>query len=101
MQQNKLLSFLGLAVRARKVVLGEHAVLDQIKHNQGTVLFLASDAGQNIKDKINNKAKTYDCTVITQFTKDELSHAMGKKHRALVLIADKGFSDKMREYNHS
>ena len=101
MSKDKTLALLGLAVRARKVLSGEGTVLAEIKNHPGAVVFLASDAGQNIQKKIQDKAHTYDCLVLDQYSKDELSHAMGKTHRTLALCTDKGFNKTFKEYNHS
>lgn len=98
--KNKILNLLGLATRARKVILGEEFVLKQMK-NTNLNVFLASDAGENITKKIINKAYTFNCTVINQFTTDELSKAIGKENRKVMIIDDRGFNKKITEYLNS
>jgi len=98
--KQKILNLLGLAMRARKVVLGEDLVLKTMQKDSGLV-FLASDAGNNITKKITDKAKTYNKVVITDFTTDELSKTIGKENRKVVLVEDRGFIKKFNEYMNS
>lgn len=100
MKLDKTLSLLGLAMRARALVVGESTVLSVISKHPNSVIFLAKDAGQNIQKKIQDKATTYQCTIIQNYTKDELSHALGKSHRTIVLCTDQGFNKTFKEYNH-
>lgn len=90
--KDKRLSLLGLAVRARKVIFGEDAVLHQVAYNKNKVLFLANDAGQNITKKIYNKATTYHLRVNKDYSSSQLSQATGKQHVKVLLVTDKGFS---------
>ena len=93
----KILNLLGLATRARKIVPGEEFVMNSMK-TPGTIVFLATDAGANITKKIHNRALTYNNKVIDLFTTDELSQAIGKQNRKVILLDDKGFIKKINEY---
>jgi ribosomal protein L7Ae-like RNA K-turn-binding protein len=94
--RDKRLSLLGLAVRARKVIHGEDAVLHQVAKYANNVLFLAADAGQNITKKIHNKATTYNLHVINTYSSEALSQATGKQHVKVLLITDNGFSTALK-----
>jgi ribosomal protein L7Ae-like RNA K-turn-binding protein len=98
--KEKILNLLGLATRARMITLGEDFVLKKMQESNA-IVFLASDAGNNIKKKINDKAKTYNITVVSDFSTDEISQAMGKTNRKVVLVQDKGFVKKFTEYINS
>lgn len=98
---DKTLNLLGLAMRARMIVLGEEFVLKELAKGNNPVVFLASDSGDNIKKKVHDKTKIYDFTLITKFNSDELSRAIGKENRRLILVSDKGFCKKFREYLNS
>lgn len=101
MNSVKMLSLLGLASRAGKLVHGENLVLEQIKHYPDSMVFLATDSGQNVTKKIYDKATTYNVTIVHSFSSEELSHALGKQHRKLVLVTDKGFITRFLEYLNS
>lgn len=98
--KEKILNLLGLATRARMITLGEDFVLKKMQESNA-IVFLASDAGNNIKKKINDKAKTYNIIVVSDFSTDEISQAMGKTNRKVVLVQDKGFVKKFTEYINS
>ena len=88
-------------MRARKVTLGEEFVLKEITRVPGSVVFLASESGANITKKINDRAKNNTFTLITHLSSDEISKAIGKQNRRLVLVNDKGFCKKFLEYMDS
>lgn len=98
---DKILNLLGLTMRARKVVLGEEFVLKELSKQNNPVVFLANDSGDNIKKKVNDKTKLFDFTLITRYSSEELSKAIGKENRRLILVNDKGFCKKFREYLNS
>ena len=95
---NKILNLLGLAYRGRYVVLGEELVLKAMSNNPGGIVFIASNSGANITKKIMNKSETYNYTVVNTYDSDELSKAIGKINRRLVLVSEKGFVNKFKEY---
>ena len=51
MNKKKIIGLLGLAMRARKIVLGQEFVIKTMK-DEHVLLFLADDSGENIKKKI-------------------------------------------------
>jgi len=101
MNNQKILNLLGLAQRARKVTLGEEFVLKELSKDQSNLVFLASDAGENIKNKIIKKTDYYSVKLINSFTTDEISKAIGKENRKVILVSDKGFINKFIEYLNS
>ena len=98
MNKQKISNLLGLAQRARKTVLGEEFALKSLSKNEYNLIFLASDAGQNIKSKILKKAKYYNVKVIDCLSTIELSKAIGKENRKVIVVSDKGFIEKFLEY---
>ena len=99
--RDKILNLLGLATRARQITLGAEFVIKSITTSPTALVFLATDAGENLTKKINDKAKTYNVEVINTYTSSELSKAMGKENRKVVLVTDKGFIKKFLEYINS
>ena len=92
-----VLKLLGLANRAKKVITGEDFCLEAIRKNQAKYLFLASDAGVNTTKRITDKAKYYNVDVDNSFTSSELSGAIGKDNRKVIVITDIGFAKKIIE----
>ena len=100
MNKQRVLNLLGLAAKGRMVTAGTDFVIKQMAVSK-SIVFLADDSGDNIKKKIRNKAKTFEAILIEEFTTDELSKAIGKSNRKVVLVADKGFIKKFTEYINS
>ena len=86
------LSSLGLAFRARKLVVGTDITLAQLTKKKLSLVILASDASEQTKKKIYDKAKTYGTKVIEEVTSDQLSQALGKFGIKVIGVADQGFS---------
>lgn len=95
MNKDQFLSLLGLCKRANRLVSGEEMSLEKIKSNQAKLVVLASDAGPNTKKRILDKAHTYQVRVVEELTSDDISHAIGKKNRKVIVITDSGFAKKM------
>lgn len=83
------------------ITLGEEFVLKELSKSQFNLVFLASDAGDNIKNKITKKTDYYSVILIDSFTTDELSKAIGKDNRKVILVSDTGFNNKFKEYLNS
>lgn len=98
----KILNLLGLAKRSGNVAMGQDLVLREISHGSKNLLvFIASDAGNNIVKKINDKTKFYGLTLINTFDTDELSKALGSVNRKTVVIKDKGFIEMIKKLYNS
>jgi ribosomal protein L7Ae-like RNA K-turn-binding protein len=82
---------IGLAMRARKIIVGTEMTLDQVRKGQIYLIVLAKDASLNTKKKVIDKAKTYKVDVIEPMTSLALSNAIGKKDIKVIGIKDKGF----------
>lgn len=95
MNKTKILSLLGLCQRANRLVSGEDMSLTLIKKNQAKLVFLASDAGPNTRKRVTDKSKTYKARLIDVLSTDELSDAIGKTNRKVMVVKDAGFAKKM------
>ncbi len=94
---NKLLSILGLSMRAGKVVSGEQGVEIAIKGQKAYLVIISSDASANTLKKFRNSCEYYKVPFIIISDKYTLGSAIGKDTRAVIGITDKGFADKIKE----
>lgn len=90
---NKILSLLGLAKKAGKVIVGTDAVISKLQGNDLHLIFVANDASIATIDKIEKKAFYYNVEIIKSFTSDELSDAIGSNNNKVLGIADNGFAN--------
>lgn len=73
-------STLGLAMRARKVVMGD-AVLKSIQNGQACLVILADDCGENQRKKICDKCAFYDVPLMRVESGSMIDAAVGEYNR--------------------
>lgn len=91
--KEKLLSFLGLAARAGKIISGEELVIKGIQSGKINLVILSNDASENTTKKIMNKCDYYQIPYKIMMNRNELGHAIGKISRVVLGVADKGFAN--------
>ncbi|MCD8198597.1 MAG: ribosomal L7Ae/L30e/S12e/Gadd45 family protein [Phascolarctobacterium sp.] len=96
MENNKLISSLGLAQRAGKALSGDFAVSDALKRKKVKLLLVAKDAAYNSKKELYRIAKTYNVTVLEILSREEIGIAIGKPPRIAVAIIDNNFADMIK-----
>lgn len=94
---NKLLSLIGLAKRARKVVSGEFSTERSIKSGKSHMVIVSEEASDNTKKMFTNMCTHYKVPIYLFGTKEELGHAMGQEFRASLSVEDAGFAKSMAE----
>ena len=75
---DKVLNYLGLSKRAGKLVQGTDAVLKNLRSRQTHLMFVASDSSENTIENVLKKGLFYNIPVITNYSTDELSKAVGR-----------------------
>ena len=90
---DKIYSFLGLAAKARKVVIGENLVEKSLKTNKVQIVILALDSTYNTQKKIIDKCTYRGVDVRRCGEKSLIGKCIGKKNEvAVVAILDKNFA---------
>lgn len=93
--KEKFLKLLGIASKARKLILGTDAVLENIKSKKIDLVIIASDASEKTKEKIKYVCTNNGISVIEFSTIEELSLEVGKKNKAVIGIKDENFSKRV------
>lgn len=91
---NKFLNLLGLAYRAKKVVLSD-AVFESLKKGEVEYLVLALDASLKTKERFLKKIHYYKLAYCDRYKSQEISQAIGKRNIKVLGITSKGFKDAM------
>ena len=92
MIRDKVLSYIGLAMKSGNVVSGEFAVEKAVKSQKAHVVIVANDASDNTKKKFYDMCSFYEVPVVSYAAKEELGHAIGKDYRAVAAINDAGLA---------
>lgn len=92
----RLLSLLGLAKKAGKLVLGMDAALEASQKDKAELLLLARDfsprSRRKAEEETGGKAKLLDAP----FTMDDISAALGRRS-GIIAVCDRGFAGKINE----
>lgn len=89
---DKVLSYLGLAMKAGKLVSGEFSTEKAVKSRRSSLVIVAEDASDNTKKNFSDMASYYDVPIIFHGTREELGAATGKRYRASLAVTDEGLS---------
>ncbi|MCU5746749.1 ribosomal L7Ae/L30e/S12e/Gadd45 family protein [Staphylococcus sp. SQ8-PEA] len=93
--RNNISQFLGLAMRAGKVKMGESVILSELKKKNIKLVIVASDASINTTQLMQNKCDSYQVDIRLYGTRSELGQALGKGERVNIGITDAGFAKKL------
>ena len=95
--RDKVLSLIGLAMKAGRCTSGETMTENETKLGRARLVIVASDASDNTKKKFRDMCEFYKVPICFYGDKDTLGHSMGKEFRASLAILDKGFADGIRK----
>lgn len=92
---DRLLSLLGLARRAGRLVIGSDPVRESLEDKKAYIVIVASDISANTYKKIAYLCESFriKCYAVNR-SKEELSISLGKTC-AVLAVTDKGFGDKL------
>lgn len=93
MEQNKVISLLGIAMRGRNLVSGELQTEKAVQSGSAMLVIIAEDASDNTKKHFLDKCSFYEVPVYVFGTKEKLGRAIGKDMRSSIGVCDKGLAD--------
>ena len=91
MQQDKILSMLGLAAKAGKIASGEFSTEKAVKSQRAFLVIVSVEASENTKKMFRNMCVFYQVPMYLYAPKESLGHAIGKQYRASLAVLDEGF----------
>lgn len=93
LKQDKVLSLVGLAQRAGKVVSGEFSTEKAVKSKQAALVIVADDSSDNTKKMFSNMCTFYKVPIYFYSDKVSLGHSIGKEFRASLAVVDEGLAN--------
>ncbi len=97
MNQNKVLSLLGLAARGRNVASGESQTLNAVKNGKAMLVLVAEDASDNTRKLFADKCGFYRVPFYLYGSKASLGQAIGKDLRSSVAVINAGLAEGIRK----
>ena len=97
MHQNKAMSYLGLAARARHIESGEFCTERAVKSGKAKLVLVAEDASANTKKAFRDMCAYYRTDLLIFGDKESLGHAIGRGARASLAVLDEGLAKAVKE----
>ena len=97
MKGDKVLSLLGLAKKAGKVVSGEFSTEAAVKSAKACLVLVSEEASENTKKKFRNMCSYYEVPIYFYGNKEELGRCIGQEFRASLAVTDPGFSEAVKK----
>ncbi len=90
--EKRTLGVIGLAARARGIVIGTNNVLEAVRGNKAKLVLIASDVSDNTKKSLFDKTKYYSVNAEQiDITAQELGRAVGHSNTAAIAFTDANF----------
>ena len=93
--EKRTYSFLGIAQKAGKLLLGESACEKGISKGIVSITIVAQDASDNTKKKFNNACIYRNIPIRLFGEKEKLGKVTGKVITAVICVTDSGFAQKI------
>lgn len=93
MKNDGILSLIGMAKKAGKVVSGEFSTEKAVKEKKARLVIVANDASDNTKKLFTNKTAFYKIPLRFYSDKENLGHGIGCEIRTSVAVLDDGFAN--------
>jgi ribosomal protein L7Ae-like RNA K-turn-binding protein len=97
MTMNKLLSTLGMAMRAGKIITGDDTVMKAVRSGEAKLVVLATDAAPNAQKKYRDKCSYYQIPLVEYGSRFEIGSAIGKVDRVVLAVTDAGFAQRIAQ----
>ena len=89
---DKILSFIGLAAKAGKLVYGSEAGSAAVRQKRARLVVMACDASENTKKLMHNKCASNNVPICEYSDVVSLSKAVGKGTVSVISVTDEGFA---------
>lgn len=93
MKPDRVLSMLGIAAKAGKIVSGEFATENAVKAGKAFLVITAGDASKNTAKKFRDMTDFYRVPFASYGTKDSLGRCIGKDYRSSLAVTDEKLAE--------
>lgn len=92
MNNHKVLSFIGICMKAGKLVSGEFSVDKAVKGGQAYLVLIADDVSAGSRKHYTDMCRYYHVPICSLSSKEELGKALGKEYRASLAVLDENMA---------
>lgn len=94
---NRVDNILGLAMRARKLSMGD-TLIEDIRKKNAKLVVICMDASENTKKKLTDKCTFYKVNYVFIDNSVQLNAAIGTFNYMAVGVLEEGFAKKIETY---
>ena len=94
---DKILSLLGFAKKAGKLVTGSNAVLRSILYGESELVIVTKNAGSSVREKFERICLENDVSFFFIGNQEEFEMATGEKNKVIYSVIDAGFANKLKQ----
>ena len=94
---DRVLSMLGIAAKAGKIVSGEFATENAVKAGKAFLVVTAADASENTAKKFRDMTDFYRVPLAVYGTKETLGGCIGKDYRSSIAVTDEKLAEAVRD----
>ena len=91
----KILTLLGFAKKAKKLVTGSNAVLRSVLYGESCLVIVNEDAGRSVKEKFKRICLENDVKFCVLGNSKEFSKAVGEENKVIYSVTEDGFAQKI------
>ena len=92
--ENRVTGFLGLCMRAGRIISGQEACVDLIRSGECALALMDASASDNTRKRLSDACHSHNVPLY-EVTEGELGRAIGKKSRMVIALKPDGMSDKL------
>ena len=92
--ENQVMNFLGLCMRAGRVISGQEACVDLARQEQAALVLMDAGVSENTRKRISDACRSHNVPLY-ELTEGALGHAIGKKGRMMVALKPDGMAQKL------
>ena len=92
--ENQVINFLGLCMRAGRVISGQEACVDLARQEEAALVLMDAAASENTRKRIADACHSHDVPLY-EISEGELGRAIGKKGRMVVALKADGMAQKL------
>ena len=92
--ENQVINFLGLCMRAGRIISGQEACVDLARQEQAALVLMDAGASDNTRKRISDACHSHNVPLY-EMAEGALGHAIGKNGRMMVALMPDGMAHKL------
>lgn len=94
MTENRVMGFLGLCMRAGRIISGQEACVDLIRSGECACALMDAAASGNTRKRLTDACHSHNVPLY-EVSEGELGRSIGKKGRMVIALKPDGMSEKL------